>query len=178
MFFMGLFLIVCQTIGRAQAETQALTDYFQAMPSEFSNKQLRALADNPAKHIPVAYYATLQMFNSTKFAAPIGKIETKKTIILLYAEIDPVRTDGSEAMVAVHAVTLDGKSNRFLEGSTIRYVAMSGDDAVHHESNMKFSNNQLVVNSEESNIHSGVSTKKETTIYEAGKKHLEFVATK
>ena len=172
-----LFLVFTPHSLCAQDKEKPLLDYFPEMPATISNAQLRTMADSPSETIAQSYYPTLQLFSTEKIAKAIGKIETKKAIILLYAEIDQAHTDGTETLLSIHYVLVDKKKGIFMDGSTGRYLAMSGDDALHHESSLSFSGNQLIVETKESDIGSAANLKTEKSSYKLGKKTLEFIAT-
>jgi hypothetical protein len=175
-FLAALFFLVFAHNSLSAQEEKPLLDYFPEMPASISNAQLRAMADEPSEEIPHAYYPTIQVFGTEYSAKAIGKIETKKAIILLYAEIHQPRTNGTEALLSIHYVLVDKKNSIFMEGTTGRYLAMSGDDAIPHVSNIRFSDDTLIVESIESKIDSNVNLKAIKDIHKVGKKTLEHIS--
>ncbi len=170
--FLLAFLVVQISYGQA---TEALYDLFPTLPSSVTNDDLRALPDK-ATRIPGEYNIPLRHRDITIKIYPIGKIETKKAVILFYADQSPAPTKHEVDLITVNSIAFRKKSGAEIPGSSMSYLTMSGDDAYYRKGDINFSGKEVVFRTQ--NFKEKGGDLKETTheVYAVGKKGLEFVS--
>jgi hypothetical protein len=165
-------LFAAQTLFAQGSEE--LYDLFPKLPKMITNKDLRAVVD-PSNAIPEDFYAALN-YREIEPIYVIGKLETKKGIILFYADRKEAVSSVEEDLITVNSVAFLKKSAREIPGSSMSYLIMSGDDALYREGDITFNGKEIIFRRQ--SFKRKGDDPQETTfeVYKLGKKGLEFVS--
>lgn len=171
LLILSLCLLIFST-AYTQA-TEELYSLFPEMPSMTKNEDLRVLNKN-AKPIPEDFYALLRHREISPIY-PIGKIESKKAIILFYADWSKAPTKQEDDLITVNTIAFHKKKGREIPGSSKSYLTMSGDDALYRVGEIKFRDGELSFKIESYKRKGGALEEATVEVYTIGKKGLEFL---
>ncbi|AFM05991.1 hypothetical protein Fleli_3677 [Bernardetia litoralis DSM 6794] len=162
---------------QAQSELDDFLDKFPVLPNKVTDKELRAKIETAPNIVDSYGRITKERVNSDLKYIPIGKIETKKTVILIYAEIaflNP-RIKKEYRKINVYAIALDNKKGDVIEGSKLNYLLMSGGFEKTKEMNIAdIDYDGKKVTFTNVSKKNGITEKTDIVTYTVGKKMLEF----
>lgn len=153
--------------------SEKLYDLFPEMPALVDNEDLRALVGK-GNAIPGDFYTTLR-HREIGPIYPIGKIESKKAIILFYADWSKAKTKQEDDLVTVNTIAFHKKKGREMPGSSNSYLTMSGDDALYRMGEITFRDGELSFKIESYKRKGGTLEETTVEVYTIGKKGLEFL---
>lgn len=162
---------------QAQSELDDFLTKFPVLAKKITDKELRNKAETAPNIVDAYGKITKERVNSEKKYVPIGKIETKKTVILIYAEraFHNPRIKKEYRNINVYAIALDKKNGSVIEGSKLNYLLMSGGFEKTKEMNIA----DIAYDGEKvtfTNVSkkNGITEKTDILTYTVGKKMLEF----
>ncbi|AFM05990.1 hypothetical protein Fleli_3676 [Bernardetia litoralis DSM 6794] len=110
-----------------QSELDNFLDKFPKLESKITNEEFRSKIESESNimhdFIRVTKKTVLAM--DSKYI-PIGKIETKKTAIILYG-VAKAAYQKEQRLLYVHSLAIDKKSGEFIKGSLKQYLLVSGE---------------------------------------------------
>jgi hypothetical protein len=167
----GILLSGIITLSAAGQGSQALYDAFPAMPSSLSNDDLQKVSKGVKLDNKLAVSLDEDHVSGTWFF-PIGKIETKKSVILIYGRYHDF--EGDNGLLNGVIQTFNKKTGEPIPGGLQHYVFMTGEDALRRESTVKWDGTTLSVTIVSYNRDTKEQTESESTTYKLSGDKLEF----
>lgn len=164
-------LFATSVLTSTAQEVQDLFKEFPAMPASVSNNDLIALRNK--KPLDVKYNKMLNALDEHDRFYPVGKIETKKYVILIYGNMRQSMIDKNPLMNGVIR-TVDKKTGQTIPGGLQNYVFMSGEDAFLRKSNIKWDGTKFSVVIESFERSTGESKETDSSEYVISKDKLIF----
>ncbi len=153
--------------------SQQLYDAFPPMPSSVSNDDLIQIKRGNALDSELA--AALNQYTIAGNYFAIGKIETKKSVILIYGSCRELDEDKDENPAMTGVVnTFDKKTGEAVAGGLQHYLFMVGEDAMRRESSIAFDGSRIVFHMDSFDLESGRKKESESNAFAVGKEKLEM----
>jgi len=134
-------LLMAQLSCMAQENTD-LFDAFPPMPASVSDDDLQKMITSK-KFLDAKFDAVLDVDKSLEQKIyPVGKIETKTTVILIFGKINHGLYPDNPAMSGV-SMAFNKKTGKFITGTLQHYLFMTGEDAFRRKGQITYSNDTL-----------------------------------
>lgn len=160
-----------------QLEKKNFLDKFPILAKKINNQELRKLIET-APNIKYEYQTEIKntIFETESELIPIGKVETKKAIILIYAEVKEAYQEDKRLMY-IHSFSVDKKDGKMIEGSEEKYLTSTGELGHKKETytgEIEFDGEKIIFTSQTINQDNKKVKERESVTYLIGKKMLEF----
>ncbi len=181
-FLMLCLFLCCKTqMTQAQSKIEGFLEHFPNLEKKITNQELRKLIET-APNIKYEYQTKIkdELFTTESYLLPVGKIETKKTIILLYAVAEPAYQN-DERLMYLHSLSINKKEGKIVDNSVEKYLINSGELSHKKEiytGKIEFDGTKITFTNQTINQDTGAIKETEIVTYLVGKKMLEFESRK
>lgn len=171
-----------RNLGEDASDFNDFISKFPVLDKEITNQEFQDKIKSETNISKLYQSVTKQTVYSedTKFI-PIGKIDTKKAVIIIYGEVKAAYNKNEQDLVYINSLALDKKSGAFIEGSLLQYLLVSGEIKRKKETyiaNLKYDGETITFENKTLNQPDKSVKESEVAVYRVDKKMLKFDSNK